>query len=137
VTDKACNDLKAATSNTHSAKDFNLARDRGEERRWLYADNWKEWPDKISIKVTSGVDSIASDHDILGDYRRHAVKLPTNRHCGSERFQQMRLQCTFSSSQTCIALALTKSSFHCRITTRTTCLIWLCCHVIGNPAMHL
>lgn len=78
VTDKACNDLKAATSNTYSAKDFNVARDRGEERRWLYAENWKEWPEKISIKATSCFDSIASDHDTLGDYQRAPCRQTTN-----------------------------------------------------------
>jgi hypothetical protein len=78
VTDKASNDLKAATSNPYTAKDFILARDRGEERRWLYAENWREWPEKISIKTTSGVDSIASDHDILGDYQRAPCRQTTN-----------------------------------------------------------
>ena len=43
---------KAMTKNSDGAqkKHFKAAKGRGEERRWLYAEKWKEWPEEITIE---------------------------------------------------------------------------------------
>ena len=49
------------------------AKKRGEQRRWLYSDNWKTWPRTITI---SGGDSIASA--LHGKYIRASCRQTTN-----------------------------------------------------------
>ena len=57
--DEALEGQRNAIKTQHKA--FAAAKSRGEERRWLYVKNWKEWPENISV----------SNHPVLsGDYAR-------------------------------------------------------------------
>ena len=41
--------LKEHACKSRIQKDFDGAKKRGEERRWIYAKNWKAWPERITI----------------------------------------------------------------------------------------
>ena len=57
--DEALEGQRNAIKTQHKA--FAAAKSRGEERRWLYVKNWKEWPENITV----------SDHPaISGEYAR-------------------------------------------------------------------
>ncbi|KAI2504230.1 pyrimidine dimer repair by nucleotide-excision repair [Fragilaria crotonensis] len=49
LTDDAALALKEHASKARIKKDFDSAKHRGEERRWIYAKNWKVWPERITI----------------------------------------------------------------------------------------
>jgi hypothetical protein len=77
LTDKVYADLKASTSDSYRNKSFAAAKSRGEERRWLYPVNWKDWPESISIKnVGAHPDSTAQS--IVGDFHRASCRQTTN-----------------------------------------------------------
>lgn len=56
-------------------KAFKEAKSRGEARRWLYADNWKQWPSKISLCVQSGTSALVN---LSGEYVRASCRQTTN-----------------------------------------------------------
>lgn len=58
-----------ATTKKQNAKDCNAAKQRGEARRWLYPDNWKEWPDEIVI---------TGEDELEGTYERARCKQTVN-----------------------------------------------------------
>ena len=61
-------------------KNFQEALERGEERRWLYANNWQHWPKSIKIRTPHpGVDK-----RVKGLYKRVECDQPTSRLCGSK-----------------------------------------------------
>jgi len=80
LTDVASNSLKAAIATNHNKKWFNSAKQRGEARRWIYAENWKEWPKKITIEA-DGVSSPSireAVKAIRGTYLRADCRQSTN-----------------------------------------------------------
>eukprot|EP00986_Skeletonema_menzelii_P009048 scaffold4016_cov116-Skeletonema_menzelii.AAC.5 len=58
LTDEAAEAMVKNSKDTQ-AKSFNAASKRGEERRWLYAKNWKEWPEEVTIE-----DGMMDDCDV-------------------------------------------------------------------------
>ena len=50
LTDKAAANLRVASFKGPQKKHFQSAQKRGEDRRWLYPTNWKEWPSTLEIK---------------------------------------------------------------------------------------
>ena len=73
LTTDAAEALLATSKTSHKTRFVHAARKRGEIRRWTYADNWKVWPDKISI---SGNDERAAM--LYGDYERAACRQTVN-----------------------------------------------------------
>eukprot|EP00957_Ditylum_brightwellii_P090937 6924770-Ditylum_brightwellii.AAC.1 len=51
LTDFSAESLVENAKKSHNAKSFGPAKQRGEERRWIYAKNWKNWPEKITIST--------------------------------------------------------------------------------------
>jgi hypothetical protein len=52
-------------------KDFAKAKERGEQRRWIYPPSWKTWPERIVI-------ASAGNHAVCGEYCRAACRQTTN-----------------------------------------------------------
>jgi hypothetical protein len=75
LTDDAPEALKAHTSRKAIKKAFEAAEERGEQRRWLYASNWKEWPASIKIRC---FDAGPMDTRVLGTYKRAKCRQTTN-----------------------------------------------------------
>ena len=48
LTDDAAKSLTKHATTTRK-KEFGAAKGHGDERRWIYPNNWKEWPEKITI----------------------------------------------------------------------------------------
>ena len=80
LTDAAEQSLVAASKMKSNANSFKAAKDRGEERRWLYPKKWKQWPEKIQLKATVGSsDQSRSAVDLLsGTYERARCRQTTN-----------------------------------------------------------
>lgn len=61
LNDVALEGQRKATKTQHKA--FAAAKSRGEERRWLYVKNWKDWPQDISV---SGCSELAGEYSRVG-----------------------------------------------------------------------
>jgi SNF2-related domain len=55
-------------------KDFEASKRRGEERRWIYAKNWKVWPEKIVIdKISSHDGNLHIDGEYIRCHCRRTI----------------------------------------------------------------
>jgi site-specific DNA-cytosine methylase len=71
LTDTAGKALRVVGSQGAQKSYFKLAKERGEEERWLYHKNWKDWPNTMTMH--------SDDLDeINGDYKRAACRQTTN-----------------------------------------------------------
>jgi hypothetical protein len=70
LTDQAAQDLKKYSEGSRQTKDFVNAKTNGQERRFVYAKNWKEWPKKIEIEQDDSDDLL----HLSGVYERVACK---------------------------------------------------------------
>ncbi|GKY91341.1 hypothetical protein MPSEU_000106300 [Mayamaea pseudoterrestris] len=77
LADEVAKELKCTAAKSHNKKHYVNARDRGEERRWIYADNWKQWPETILIKAPSG-HMQAKQMVVAGKYIRAKCRQTTN-----------------------------------------------------------
>ena len=60
-------------------KKFKEAKRRGEQRRWLYPDNWKEWPKLITVAQPESIaHTDAVDSRVFGTYKRADCRQTTN-----------------------------------------------------------
>ncbi|KAI2506740.1 pyrimidine dimer repair by nucleotide-excision repair [Fragilaria crotonensis] len=75
LTDDAALALKEHASKARIKKDFDSAKHRGEERRWIYAKNWKVWPERITIDDVPEDGSIVS---VKGTYVRSRCRRTVN-----------------------------------------------------------
>lgn len=75
LTDDAALALKEHASKARIKKDFDSAKHRGEERRWIYAKNWKVWPERITIDDVPEDGSIVS---VKGTYVRSRCRRTIN-----------------------------------------------------------
>lgn len=73
--DVAANALEEYTNRKAIKKAFEAAKERGEERRWLYPRNWKEWPETFRIRC---FDTGALDDRVPGIYKRAKCKQTVN-----------------------------------------------------------
>ena len=73
ISDAAHDDIVETAKTNTKKKHVARAKQDGEERRWFYPDNWKVWPEKISI---SGGSSGAST--VHGIYVRSKCRQTTN-----------------------------------------------------------
>lgn len=78
LTDVALDGLKEGSKGKLNVKHFQKAKERGEERRWLYPKQWKQWPEKIHLTATSSDDGGTADYDISGTYERARCRQTTN-----------------------------------------------------------
>jgi len=62
LVDSVEQDLKAAATKSHNLKFFNSARERNEERRWIYTKNWDKWPKVITIE-SEDCDSLSGTYE--------------------------------------------------------------------------
>jgi site-specific DNA-cytosine methylase len=69
--DKADIDLRKAAKNGPQKKFFKDAQNRAESRRWIYAENWKEWPGTVHI-TSRGCP------DVDGTYKRASCRQTIN-----------------------------------------------------------
>jgi hypothetical protein len=74
LTDLAASALEEHTQKKSSMNAFEAAKERGEERRWIYPSNWKDWPESIRIRC---FDETVDDR-IIGIYKRAKCRQTTN-----------------------------------------------------------
>lgn len=77
LTDHAADALQEATRRNTNAKAFKEAKRRGEERRWIYPANWKEWPSNITIEA-HGAQQNSNVDLVCGVYKRAGCRQTTN-----------------------------------------------------------
>ena len=78
LTEVALDALKEASKGKQNVKHFQKAKERGEERRWLYPKQWKQWPEKIHLTATSSDEGDTAADDISGTYERARCRQTTN-----------------------------------------------------------
>jgi len=78
LTDDASKSLEATAKKRHNVKTFQESKKRGEERRWKYAENWKEWPGKITVERSSKEQSNGNSFDVSGTYLRASCRQTIN-----------------------------------------------------------
>jgi site-specific DNA-cytosine methylase len=76
LTDTAAKSLVDASKKKFNAKHYQAAKKRGEERRWLYPERWKQWPEKIYLNATSA--GSAYDSTLSGTYERARCRQTIN-----------------------------------------------------------
>jgi len=67
--------LKDQVTRNHVKKDFAAAKNRGEERRWIYPKNWKVWPETITINDVPQQEGCVS---VAGKFIRSGCRRTTN-----------------------------------------------------------
>ena len=75
LTNCSAESLVEHAKKSHSAKSFGPAKQRGEERRWI-TQNWKNWPEKITISTIKD-DSEEVSH-LCGEYIRAKFRQTIN-----------------------------------------------------------
>ena len=75
LNDDVAEQLRSATLASQNKKHFARANGQGEGRRWIYAKNWKEWPE--CILVTSA-DADSCSQLVAGSYRRARCRQTIN-----------------------------------------------------------
>ena len=83
LNDVAAEALKAHCKKKGGTKNsFEKALQIGEQRRFIYADNWKVWPKTITIRYGGGEDKLSSRasavNHVLGTYERAACRHTVN-----------------------------------------------------------
>lgn len=76
LTDVASEALIETSKTRYYEKDFKKAKDRGEERRWVYPKEWKHWPEEIH--VTASDDAKDTADFVSGTYKRADCRHSTN-----------------------------------------------------------
>ena len=76
LTDTAAQSLVDASKTKFNAKHYQAAKKRGEGRRWLYPEQWKQWPEKIHLDATSA--GSAYDSTLSGTYERAQCRQSIN-----------------------------------------------------------
>ena len=65
LTDASADSLNNHVTTIRAKKPFQAAVKAGDERRWVYPSNWKEWPAVITIK-----DNRRGDGNVGGSYSK-------------------------------------------------------------------